>query len=139
MRAPCDEGVVRSLRTTSPCTRADEPWILAATILGSTMAFIDGTVVGIALPALQKDLATTLPNAEWTVEAYALFVGALILAGGALGDRFGRVRIFLSGVVIFEVASIASGLAPTVEWLIAFRALQGVGGALLIPGRGRYF
>jgi EmrB/QacA subfamily drug resistance transporter len=98
------------------------------------MAFIDGTVVNIALPALQATMGATISDVQWVVEAYTLFLGALMLTGGALGDRFGRRRIFLIGVVAFTAGSIACGLAPNMSALIAFRAVQGVGAALMVPG-----
>ncbi|MES1258539.1 MAG: MFS transporter, partial [Acidobacteriota bacterium] len=109
-------------------------WILAATILGSSMAFIDGTVVNVALPALQSALHATLSDVQWVVEAYALFLAALLLLGGSLGDRYGRRKIFSAGVVIFSAASAWCGLAPDIRQLIAARGLQGMGGALLVPG-----
>lgn len=108
--------------------------VLAATILGSSMAFIDGSVVNVALPAFQSMLGATLADVQWIVEAYTLFLASLMLTGGALGDRLGRRRIFTIGVVVFALASVACGLAPTLAALIAFRALQGVGAALLVPG-----
>jgi EmrB/QacA subfamily drug resistance transporter len=98
------------------------------------MAFIDGTVVNIALPALQATMGATIADVQWVVEAYTLFLAALMLTGGALGDRFGRKRIFLIGVVVFTAGSIACGLAPNVRALIAFRGLQGLGAALMVPG-----
>src|SRR5713226_3863034 len=91
---PCDEGVIKSRPAAAPCSRAAEPWILAATILGSSMTFIDGTVVNVALPALQRSLGATVLDAQWVVESYALSLAALLLVGGSLGDRFGRRRIF---------------------------------------------
>jgi EmrB/QacA subfamily drug resistance transporter len=108
--------------------------ILAATILGSSMVFIDGTVVNVALPALQTNLNATVVDVQWVVEAYALFLAALLLAGGSLGDHFGRKRVYTIGVAIFALASIGCGLAPNVNQLIIARAVQGVGGALLVPG-----
>ncbi len=110
------------------------PWILAATILGSSMAFIDGTVVNVALAALQKDLNATVLDVQWVVESYALFLAALLLVGGTLGDFYGRRRIFLIGVSIFAGASMWCGVAPNVTQLIIARAVQGIGGALLVPG-----
>ena len=98
------------------------------------MAFIDGTVVNVALPALQKNLDATAFDVQWVVESYALFLAALLLAGGSMGDRFGRRRIFCSGVALFALASIACGQATSVEQLIAARAFQGMAGALLVPG-----
>jgi EmrB/QacA subfamily drug resistance transporter len=133
-RPPCDEGVIRTSRALAPCTRAAAPWVLAATIIGSAMAFIDGTVVNVALPQMQQRLGATAVDAQWIVEAYALLLAALILVGGSLGDHYGRRRIFLVGVGIFTVASVACALALTPQQLIAARAVQGVGGALLVPG-----
>ena len=109
-------------------------WILAATILGSSMVFIDGTVVNVALPALQSNLNATVVDVQWVVEAYALFLAALLLTGGSLGDHFGRKRIYIIGVSVFALASIWCGLAPNINQLIFARAAQGVGGALLVPG-----
>jgi EmrB/QacA subfamily drug resistance transporter len=109
-------------------------WVLAATILASSMAFIDGTVVNVALPFLQINLNATAIGIQWVVEAYALFLSALLLVGGSLGDRYGRRRVFNIGVVIFAVASALCGMAANIEQLIAARALQGIGGALLVPG-----
>jgi EmrB/QacA subfamily drug resistance transporter len=109
-------------------------WILAATILASSMAFIDGTVVNVALPFLQTNLNATAIGIQWVVEAYSLFLSALLLVGGSLGDRYGRRRIFNLGVVIFAVASALCGMAANIEQLIAARAVQGIGGALLVPG-----
>jgi EmrB/QacA subfamily drug resistance transporter len=109
-------------------------WVLTATILASSMAFIDGTVVNIALPALQATMDATIADVQWVVEAYTLFLAALMLTGGALGDRLGRKRVFLIGVAIFTAGSIACGLAPNMRPLIAFRALQGIGAALMVPG-----
>jgi EmrB/QacA subfamily drug resistance transporter len=134
MSQPCDEGIIKSKAAEAPCPKASGPWILAATILGSSMAFIDGTVVNVALPALQTNLNATVVDVQWVVEAYALFLAALLLAGGALGDHFGRKRIYAIGVSLFALASIWCGLAPNVHQLIIARAFQGVGGALLVPG-----
>jgi EmrB/QacA subfamily drug resistance transporter len=133
MKAPCDDGVIRSGSAT-PCLKSAQPWVLAATILGSSMAFIDGTVVNVALPALQENLNATVVDVQWVVESYALFLAALLLVGGSLGDRFGRKLIFAIGVGIFALASAWCGLAQNVRWLIIARALQGIGGALLVPG-----
>jgi EmrB/QacA subfamily drug resistance transporter len=133
-RQPCDEGVIRARPNGVPCAPVSEPWILAATILGSSMAFIDGTVVNVALPALQKSLDATVLDVQWVVESYALFLAALLLAGGSLGDRFGRRRVFCSGVALFALASTGCGLAQSVGQLIIARAIQGVAGALLVPG-----
>jgi EmrB/QacA subfamily drug resistance transporter len=134
MKQPCDEAVIATGAPAAPCKESAEPWILAATILGSSMVFIDGTVVNVALPALQKSLKATVVDMQWIVESYALFLASLLLVGGALGDRFGRKLIFSLGVVLFALASVWCGLAPDVNQLIVARAVQGIGGALLVPG-----
>src|SRR5580698_4857991 len=132
-RPPCDEAVIRGSRCSQPAA-ANGSWILAATILGSSMAFIDGTVVNVALPALQSALHATLADVQWVVESYALFLAALLLTGGSLGDRYGRRKIFVAGVVLFSAASAWCGLAADIRQLIIARGLQGVGGTLLVPG-----
>ncbi|MFG2019980.1 MFS transporter [Actinomadura geliboluensis] len=109
-------------------------WILLATVLGSGIALLDSTVVNVALPALARDLHADIAGLQWTVNAYTLTLAGFILLGGSLGDRFGRRRVFLIGVVWFAIASVLCGLAPNIEMLILSRALQGVGGALLTPG-----
>jgi len=109
-------------------------WVVAGTVLGSAMAAIDATVVGIALPAIGRDFDTGLAALQWVVTAYTLTLAGLLLVGGALGDRLGRRRIFLIGVVWFAVASVLCGIAPSADFLIGARALQGVGAALLTPG-----
>src|SRR5579862_8359767 len=103
-RPPCDAAVILA-GASEPADGADGSWILAATILGSSMAFIDGTVVNVALPALQAALNTTLANMQWVVESYALFLAALLLIDGSLGDLYGRRKIFAIGVVVFSAAS----------------------------------
>jgi EmrB/QacA subfamily drug resistance transporter len=134
LKPPCDVGVIRSRVAAAPCAPASGPWILAATILGSAMAFIDGTVVNVALPEIQVRLSATAIDLQWIVEAYALFLAALILVGGSLGDHYGRRRVFSFGVAMFAAASVWCGLASSPEQLIVARAVQGVGGALLVPG-----
>jgi EmrB/QacA subfamily drug resistance transporter len=134
LKFPCDEGVVRSKGAATPCAPSSGPWVLAATILGSAMAFIDGTVVNVALPQIQVQLGATAVDAQWIVESYALFLAALILVGGSLGDHYGRKRIFSLGVVLFAAASVWCGLARSAEELIFARAVQGIGGAMLVPG-----
>jgi EmrB/QacA subfamily drug resistance transporter len=135
-KAPCDDTLI--LHGARPeegiCPEASKPWVLAAAIVGSSMAFIDGTVVNVALPAIQADLKATAFQAQWVVESYALLLAALLLVGGALGDHFGRRRIFAIGVGVFALSSVGCALAGTVHQLIAARAVQGVGGALLVPG-----
>src|SRR6202023_1019257 len=131
---PCDENVIRSGAVSAPCAKARGRWVLAATILASSMAFIDGTVVNVALPALQTNLNATAIDVQWVIEAYSLFLSALLLVGGALGDHYGRRKIFLIGVCVFALASAACGFAADIRQLIVARGLQGVGAALLIPG-----
>src|SRR4029077_17026919 len=109
-------------------------WILAATILGSSMAFIDSTVVNVALPALQASFHATVVDVQWVGESYGLFLAALILVCGSLGDLFGRRLMFVMGVAIFAVASAACGFASNIHQLIIARSVQGVGAALLVPG-----
>ena len=141
---PCDEAAIRSVRPAPlplPTARAGEGWaagsqkiwILAATILGSTMAFVDESVVNVALPAIEADLKAPVAVIQWLVNAYTLCVASLMLIGGAAGDRLGRRRVFVTGAAIFAIGSVWCGLSPTVAQLIAARALQGIGAALLIP------
>ena len=130
----CDENVIRFGPAAAPCSKTRGRWILAATILASSMAFIDGTVVNVALPALQINLNATAADVQWVIESYALLLSALLLVGGSLGDHYGRRRVFLLGVVIFAVASGLCGFAGNIRQLIGARALQGFGAALLVPG-----
>ena len=147
VKPPCDDGVIQtapeshlnmSKSTTSAAfsnaQKHTGTWVLVATILGSSMAFIDGTVVNVALPVLQTELHATATQVQWVVEAYSLFLAALILVGGSLGDHFGRRRIYALGIGLFTLASIGCGLAPSVTVLIVARAFQGIGGSLLVPG-----
>src|SRR6266700_3270769 len=134
MRPPCDEAVIRSGSVRVPCGEQARLWILAATILGSSMAFIDSTVVNVALPALQASFRATVVDVQWVVESYGLFLGALILVGGSLGDLFGRRLMFVAGVIIFALASVCCGAASNLHQLIIARSVQGVGAALLVPG-----
>ena len=134
MRAPCDEMSIRSEASGVPCAAKSGPWILAATILGSSMAFIDSTIVNVAAPKFQSAFRASVVDVQWVIESYGLFLASLILAGGALGDWLGRRRVFLLGVAIFAAASAACGLAPTVHVLVIARSLQGIGAALLVPG-----
>ena len=116
-----------------PCEIKARPFVLAATITASAMAFVDGTVVSIALPEIQRALGADIAALQWVVNAYLLILGALILAGGGLGDRLGRRRLFIVGIGSFSVASLFCASAPNIETLIAARALQGIGAALLVP------
>ena len=137
-KPPCDEGVIRGTAPApcaeEPATRANGGWVLAAAILGSSLAFVDGTAVNVALPALQRDLGASATGVQWIVEAYALLLAGLLLAGGAAGDRFGRRRMFAWGVAGFAAASAACGFAASLPMLVAARAVQGAAAALLVPG-----
>ena len=120
-----------------PMVRLGQPagrWVITATVLGSSMAMLDSTVVNVALPTIGRQLHTSLGGLQWVVSAYTLTLAGLILLGGSLGDRLGRRRIFLTGVVWFALASALCGLSPDIDVLIGARALQGIGGALLTPG-----
>ena len=132
-KPPCDEAAILAAPAGAAPDRQGR-WVLAATILGSSMAFIDGTVVNVALPALQSALHATISQVQWVVESYALFLAALLLTGGSLGDLYSRRKIFVLGVVLFSAASAWCGMAPNVTQLIVARSVQGVGGALLVPG-----
>lgn len=109
-------------------------WLIAATVLGSGIAFLDGTVVTVALPAIGRELGGGISVLQWVLDGYLLTLGALLLLGGALGDRYGRRRVFVAGLVAFTIASLACGLAPNAEVLVVARLLQGVGAAALVPG-----
>lgn len=130
---PCDEATIRSIPSPRSRVSSAKPWVLLATILGSSIANIDESIVNVALPAIETDLATSVLVIQWLVNAYTLCLSALLLTGGAAGDLFGRRRIFIAGIAIFAVASLWCGLSPTITQLIAARAIQGVGAALLIP------
>ena len=132
-KPPNDEAQILAGSCEKPAA-TNGAWILAATILGSSMAFIDGTVVNVALPAMQSDLHATLAGVQWIVESYALLLAALLLIGGSLGDRYGRRRVFAAGIAIFSAASVWCGAAPDIRHLVIARSLQGIGGALLVPG-----
>src|ERR1700732_1839900 len=118
-RTPCDEGVIRAAAATPGCADRAKPWVLAATILGSSMAFIDGSAVNVALPLIQSDLNVSVQGAQWIVNGYMLMLGALILVGGSAGDRFGRRRVFALGVAIFTAGSVACGFASNTATLIS--------------------
>lgn len=151
--SPCDEGIIQAQSSlhcaaSAPAYSTSDPtsagaatarkgYALAATVLGSSMAFVDASVVNIALPAIHRDLGgsqgTGLAAMQWVISAYLLTLGSLVLVGGSLGDRFGRRTIFIIGIALFTIASVACGLAPGPLPLIEARALQGVGAALLVP------
>lgn len=130
---PCGAAAIRATRGVIDCARRQQRWVLTAAVLASTMAFVDESVVNVALPRIQTDLGTTLAAMQWVVNAYTLCMSALLLVGGAAGDQLGRRRMFLMGVGIFALASLGCGLAPNAEVLIVARAVQGVGAAFLIP------
>lgn len=130
--APCHDGVLQSAEECQTANAAPQ-WALAAAIGGSATAFVVGSVVNVALPALQRALGASVAEVQWVLNAYLLMLGALILVGGAAGDRLGRRRVFVIGLAVFASSSVACGLAPSAGWLIAARAVQGVGAALLVP------
>src|SRR5215208_4166469 len=111
VKAPCDEVVIGAGMADALCSKQAVPWVLAATILGSSITFIDSTVVNVALPVLQRELGTDIVGAQWIVEAYSLMLAALILVGGSLGDRLGRKRVFSMGLLLFAIASAGCGMA----------------------------
>src|SRR5205085_2789078 len=109
-------------------------WVILATVLGSGLAFLDGTVVNVALPTIAKDLDAGLSGLQWTLDAYLVTLASLLLLGGSLGDQYGRRRVYLLGMAAFTAASLLCGLAPNIALLVAARAVQGVGAAMLVPG-----
>jgi EmrB/QacA subfamily drug resistance transporter len=117
-----------------PLTSAGARWLIAAAVLGSGIALLDGTVVNVALPTIGRDLDAGLTDQQWVLDGYLLTLSALLLSGGAAADRYGRRRVFLGGLAVFTVASLACGLAPSVGWLVGARVVQGVGAAALVPG-----
>jgi EmrB/QacA subfamily drug resistance transporter len=133
VKPPCDEAAILAGASATPCS-SNGTWILAATILGSSLAFIDGTVVNVALPALQSSLHATIRQVQWVVESYALILASLLLVGGSLGDIYGRRKIFIYGVILFAFGSAWCGFAKSIEPLIVGRGVQGLGAAMLIPG-----
>ena len=137
VRQPCDEAVVLSQSEVRGRAPATGRWVLAAAILGSSIAFIDGTVVNVALPVLQRELGASVAEAQWIVESYALMLAALILAGGSLGDRLGRRRVFVVGVTVFALASVWCGLAPNISQLVVARAFRASGRRCSFPGAWR--
>src|SRR5580692_1676394 len=134
MRTPGDEIVAQSTTASVPYVTEARVWVLAATILGSSLAFIDSTVVNVALPALQASFHATVVDLQWVIESYGVLLAALILVGGSFGDRFGRRLVFVTGVTVFALASAGCGLASNIPQLIIARSIQGVGAALLVPG-----
>jgi EmrB/QacA subfamily drug resistance transporter len=130
---PCDAGVIRSTQDSALCQPFSRPWVIAAASLGSGMAFLDSTVLNVALPAVQTDLEVSVREVQWVYGAFVLVLAAFLLIGSSLGDRYGRRRVFVLGAAIFAAASVWCALAPGAGQLIAARAVQGAGGALLVP------
>ncbi|MGH8371554.1 MAG: MFS transporter [Gammaproteobacteria bacterium] len=132
-RQPCDKTRAEFQRRIIPCPQRDKPWILATAILGSSLAFIESSVVNLALPALQTSLQATSTDLQWVINAYLLVLGSFMLIGGSLGDRYGLRRIFISGTAIFGIGGLGCALASSLPMLIVARLVQGFGGALLVP------
>lgn len=132
IKSPCEELAAQAAPSARQTCRG--PWVLIATILASSMAFIDGTVVNVALPALQEALHATVTDIQWVVESYALLLASLLLLGGSLGDLYGRRKVFVAGVLVFTVGSVWCGFAPSIASLIVMRGVQGIGAAFLVPG-----
>jgi EmrB/QacA subfamily drug resistance transporter len=130
---PCAAGLAKAAGGVVDHPEGARRLVLAGTVLGSSLAFIDSSAVNLTLPIIQQRLGGDVASAQWIMNAYALMLGALVLAGGAAADRYGRKRVFLVGVVVFTAASLACGLAPSLPALIAARAVQGIGAALLTP------
>ena len=111
---PCDEATIRSTRAVANCAAGAKPWVLLAAILASSIAYVDESVVNVALPAIETDLATSVVAVQWLVNAYTLCLSAFLLIGGAAGDLFGRRRIFVAGIAIFAAASVWCGFSPSI-------------------------
>ena len=134
MKQPCDEALIRTGTRDALCAEKSRPWVLAATILGSSMAFIDSTVVNVAMPALESSLHADIVAVQWVIESYGLFLSALILVGGALGDALGRRTMFFAGIAGFAIASAGCGLSSSITQLVIWRCVQGIAAAFLVPG-----
>src|SRR4051794_19177471 len=134
---PCDEAAIRSTAAAGGCSENAKPWVLAVTIMASTISYIDESVVNVALPTIEADLKASAAVVQWLVNAYMLSLTALVLIGGAAGDQLGRRRVFVAGTGLFAVASLWCGLSPDIGQLIVARIIQGAGAALLIPVRSR--
>ena len=132
-RPPCDAGVLRGAPETPGCSAHAKKWVLVATVLGSSVAFLEASVINVALPAIQQGLEASAVEMQWIASVYTLFLAALTLAAGAAGDRFGRRRLFAAGLVVLAIASVAGGLAASGAELVVARAVQGVGASLLVP------
>ena len=116
---PCEEGTIRSIRVALDCAASTKSWVLLTTILASSIAYIDESIVNVALPAIETDLATSVIVVQWLINAYTLTLSSLLLVGGAAGDRFGRRRLFIVGISIFAAASLWCGISPNVTQLIS--------------------
>jgi EmrB/QacA subfamily drug resistance transporter len=132
-RLPCERPVAHRAAEALAPDAIDTRWVLPVTILGSSMPFIDGSVVNVAIPAIGKDLGADLATIQWVVNGYMLTLASLILIGGAAGDRFGRRRVFMVGLIAFAAASAICGLAPSAAWLVVARLIQGAAAAVLVP------
>jgi EmrB/QacA subfamily drug resistance transporter len=130
---PCEAETIRAARGAEACPEHQQRWVLAATILASVIAYVDESVVNVALPTIARDLAASAATLQWVINAYTLCLAAFLLVGGAAGDRLGRRRVFIAGTALFAAASLGCGLSRDIAQLIAARAVQGVGAALLIP------
>ena len=130
---PCEEGTIQSVPVAGDCAAGAKLWVLLATILASSIAYVDESIVNVALPAIETDLSASAAVIQWLINAYTLTLSSLLLVGGAAGDRFGRRRLFIIGISIFAVASLWCGISLNTTQLISARAVQGVGAALLIP------
>src|SRR6185369_14616263 len=130
---PCDTGVIRGAPETPGCVSHARRWVLATTVLGSSIAFVEASVINVALPAIQAGLHASMAEMQWIASIYTLFLASLTLASGSAGDRYGRRRLFSLGLLVLVVASVAAGYAASATQLIVARAVQGVGSALLVP------
>ena len=130
---PCEEETIQSVRAAGDCAASAKPWVLLATILASSIAYVDESIVNIALPAIETDLSASVAVIQWLINAYTLTLSSLLLVGGAVSDQFGRRRLFIIGISIFAVASLGCGISLSATQLISARAVQGVGAAMLIP------
>jgi EmrB/QacA subfamily drug resistance transporter len=132
-RYPCDNAVCVDARRHVACPKRDQPWVLGVSILGSSIAFIEGSVVGVALPSMQSSFSMDSASVQWVANAYLLILGAFLLIGGAAGDRFGLRRVFIAGTALFGLGALVCGLANSLSVLIAARVVQGLGSAALVP------
>ena len=133
LRPPCEEAAAHAAPETPGCAAHAKPWVLGATVLASSVVFLEATVINVALPAIQQALGASVATMQWIASAYTLALAALTLVGGALGDRLGRRRLLAVGLGLFTAASLGAGLAPSSIALIVARALQGLGAALVAP------